>query len=186
MIPFFFHTTFKSQWVSGVRCQVQSQCYWLTPRSAGLSLYPWARCTGSPHLSVRLKPERWKYLAHNIMHRRSHQSPQCGTVSVTPAPASQDGSVPGGRREEGPRGWRGLGGTAREEQTIRNRQSACLSSPSATRGDFGFKVVESRYINERSYGGKAETLSLSCTSKRGILCSSRGVNKLGSRVPSPL
>lgn len=34
-----------------------------------------------------------QYLAHNIMHRRSHQRPQCRTVSATPAPASQDGGA---------------------------------------------------------------------------------------------
>lgn len=50
-----------------------------------------------------------QYLAHNIMHRRSHQSPQCRTLTITRAPASQDGTV-----------------RQREKQTIINREScAC-------------------------------------------------------------
>lgn len=73
----------------------------LIPRSAGLSFflslgrvhrqYPFARQTAA---------KGRQYLAHNIMHRQSHQSPQCRTLTITRAPASQDGTVQGGRRAE--------------------------------------------------------------------------------------
>lgn len=71
-----------------------------------------------------------QYLPHNIMHRRSHQSPQCRTVTITRAPATQDGSVRGGIEA-------GIEKYGREKQTITSKlRIMLLPAMSAAFGDF--------------------------------------------------
>lgn len=103
IIMFFYTECAGSQWVSGVNCQAQSR-----RSSADASSLPGSPFSLSPgrvrgrHPFVRLTAARGRqYLAHNIMHRRSHQSPQCRTLTVTRAPASQDGRLRRRARREG-------------------------------------------------------------------------------------
>lgn len=100
-----------------------------------------------------------QYLAHNIMHRQSHQSPQCRTVTVTQAPASQDGSVRG------------------EKQTITNKQWIMrLSATSAALGDFCSNEID----KWKDLWRRSGILPLSSISKNTFLLSSRGwVNPQG-------
>lgn len=94
--------------------------------SAGLSLSLSLSLVHSHHPFVRpAAAHRRQYLAHNIMHGRSHQSSQCRTLTITSAPASP--------QEEPPRG-----------AGRNNYQSGitCLSSLSAAADDFRLKLLK--------------------------------------------
>lgn len=99
----------------------------LAETSAWFSLYPCVGFTGSIHFSHLTPAIRRQSLACNIMHRQSHQSPQCRTLSTTQAPASQDRAVcqrmPGRQKNVRQRG-RQRGG----KQTIINCAS-CTRHP---------------------------------------------------------
>lgn len=139
---------------------------------AGLSsrLVTWVR--RHPFVRLTAAKGRRQYLAHNIMHRQSHQSPQCRTLTVNPSTC-----LPGWHRER-----RGEEGGETEKQTIITSRIACLSSLRAAWEDFSFQIVKWGRINERIYKERSGILPLSSTSKRTFLSRSGGEGRGGEKI----
>lgn len=85
------------------------------PRVALLSpLSPGRVHTQSPFVRATAA-KRWQYVADNIMHQHSHQSPQRRTVTIIQTPASREGR-------------RGRAGDEKKKKTIRKKLGICRLS----------------------------------------------------------
>lgn len=100
------------------------------------------------HSIAHLTPAmRRQYLARNIMHRQSHQSLQCRTLTTAQAPASRDRTACQrrvGRHDDTERqsGGKRQGGLGVRKQTIRNCEACARHPPGGARGDFSFELLK--------------------------------------------
>lgn len=79
-------------------CSVSCRLAVLGSSDCGFTLSPGRVHTQSPFVRATAA-KGWQYVADNIMHQRSHQSPQRRTVTIIQTPASREGR--GGRAGDG-------------------------------------------------------------------------------------